>query len=110
MSKERYHAVETPQADTAKLLLARIRAGDLDSGFTAKKVYRKCWHGLTDPTAVKNACSLLVDYGWLVAIEAPPTRSGVPDAPVAEGWPMSYLERLQKKRPFPELSKLSKAL
>lgn len=60
-----YHAVDAPQTDTARLLLARLRRGEVKSPFTAREVYRKCWHGLASSTGVKAAVELLADYGYL---------------------------------------------
>lgn len=60
-----YHAADAPQADTARLLLARLRRGEVKSPFTARDVYRRNWSGLNDTKRVKAAVELLADYGYL---------------------------------------------
>jgi hypothetical protein len=64
-----YHAVEHPETGAAELLLSRLRRGDLPTNFKAWEISRKAWHGLTDREAVKKACRLLFEYGWLIEIE-----------------------------------------
>lgn len=78
-----YHAVEHPETGAAELLLARLKRGDLPDQFKPWEISRKAWHGLTDREAVKRACRLLFEYGWLV--EASPGGSqgkGRPADPV----------------------------
>ncbi|MDR3158743.1 MAG: DUF3987 domain-containing protein [Zoogloeaceae bacterium] len=82
-----YHAVEHPETGAAKLLLARLRRGELPLSFSARDVYRKCWQGLSDREAVKKACRLLLDYGWLVELAADAT-GGRPTDPVFTLSPM----------------------
>lgn len=65
-----YHAVEHPETGAAELLLARLQRGDLPPRFKSWELSRKCWHGLVDREAVKKACRLLLDYGWLVEVES----------------------------------------
>ena len=65
-----YHAAKHPETGAAELLLARARRNDLPTTFKARDIYRKAWHGLTDSDAVKKACHLLFDYGWLIQIDA----------------------------------------
>lgn len=57
-----YHAADAPDADTARLLLARLKRGQVQSGFKAREIYRNGWHGLGDAKHVKAACRLLTDY------------------------------------------------
>lgn len=77
-----YHAVEHPATGAAELLLARLRRGDLPKQFKAWEISRKCWHGLADRQAVKKACRLLFEYGWLIEISAGGSNSGRPPDPV----------------------------
>lgn len=65
-----YHAVEHPETGAAELLLARLKRGELPPSFKAWEISRKCWHGLTDRAAVKKACRLLFEFGWLIEIDA----------------------------------------
>ncbi len=66
-----YHAVEHPETGAAELLLARLRAGKLPTTFKAWEICRTGWHGLTDREGVKKACRLLMEYGWLIELDAP---------------------------------------
>jgi len=54
--------------DRARAILAKIEAGELVSGFTARDVYGRHWKRLTKPEEVKEALDVLVDYGHLNAI------------------------------------------
>lgn len=65
-----YHAIESPETTAGELLLARIRQDALPKKFKPKDIYRKGWHGLSDKDAVRAACRLLDDYGWLVEVPA----------------------------------------
>ena len=58
---------------SARALLRRIQAGEVDDGFTARAIYRRCWGGLTDKAEVAAAIQILVDRDWLVAksVDAP---------------------------------------
>lgn len=60
-----YHAPDTADADTARLLLARIRRNQETNPFTPRDVYRNGWHGLGDAQRVKAACRLLADFEHL---------------------------------------------
>jgi hypothetical protein len=75
-AKRVYHAVEHPETGAAELLLSRIRRGELPSSFSARDIYRRCWQGLSDRDGVKKACRLLLDYGWLVELQANADRGG----------------------------------
>jgi hypothetical protein len=46
----------------AKLILARIRKGDLTDGFCARDIRRKEWSGLTDNDQIKAGLDLLADF------------------------------------------------
>ena len=77
-----YHAVEHPETGAAELLLARLRRGELPLSFKAWEISRKGWHGLTDREAVKKACRLLFEYGWLIELDAGGPTGGRPADPV----------------------------
>jgi len=70
------HAVQSDVA-AAKLLLAKLRKGDLRDGFTARVVYRPQWSGLTERQEVEEALALLVDHGYLREHEHPNARKPV---------------------------------
>jgi hypothetical protein len=82
-----YHAVEHPETGAAELLLARLRRGELPPSFSARSIYRRHWQGLSDREAVKKACRLLLDYGWLVELAADAT-GGRPSDPIFTLSPM----------------------
>ena len=63
-----YHAIDSPETTAGELLLARLRQGALPPQFKPRDIYRKHWHGLSDKDAVRAACRLLEDYGWLVEL------------------------------------------
>lgn len=77
-----FYAAECPDTAAAKLLLVRVMAGALPHPFKAREVYRKGWHGLTDSDAVKRACRLLFDYGWLIEIDPGGPNGGRPADPL----------------------------
>src|SRR5262249_58728115 len=60
-----YGSVTAPAGDTARAILARIRAGHLQGEFTARDVWRPGWSRLTDRVAVQAGLDHLVDYDWL---------------------------------------------
>jgi hypothetical protein len=57
------------EADVAKAVLARIRKGDIQDGFTARDVYRNQWSNLSNVEQVQAGLNLLVDCNWLVERE-----------------------------------------
>jgi len=76
-----YHGANSPDADAARLLLARIQAGKVQSPFKARDIYRNGWHGLGIAEHVKSACRVLVDYGYLREVQSP-ASPGRPSDPV----------------------------
>lgn len=62
---------DATQQSTARLA-EKISAGELADGFTARDVYRRGWHGLTDHEIVRLACNELVEMGWLREKITPP--------------------------------------
>jgi len=77
-----YHAVEHPETGAAELLLARVQRGEVPASFKAWEISRKGWHGLGDREAVKKACRLLFEYGWLIELDAGGATGGRPADPV----------------------------
>ena len=73
-----YHGADAPDADTARLLLARIKKGQVQSPFKAREIYRNGWHGLGDAKRAKAACRLLADFDYLQAIETEGPGMGWP--------------------------------
>lgn len=76
-----YHAADAPQADTARLLLARLRRGEVKSPFTVRDVYRRNWSGLNDSQRTRAAVTLLTDYGYLAEAPQAQTVIGRPADP-----------------------------
>jgi putative DNA primase/helicase len=60
-----YGAGATAETAAAKLILARIRKGDLQEEFAARDIRRKEWSGLTDNDQIKAGLDLLADFDWL---------------------------------------------
>lgn len=60
-----YGSSIAPDTAAARLILDRIRQGDLPAGFTPREVYRSGWMGLGDKDVVYRALTLLGDLGWL---------------------------------------------
>lgn len=73
-----YHAVENPETGAAELLLSRLRRGELPASFKAWEINRKGWHGLNDREAIKKACRLLFEHGWLIELDAGGATGGRP--------------------------------
>jgi len=46
-------------------LAQKIKKGSVQDGFTLRDVYRNCWHLLDKKELVKEACSELIEAGWL---------------------------------------------
>jgi hypothetical protein len=57
-------------------ILARIRAGELADGFTARDVHQRGWSGLTERDWVKAGLDLLVDLYYLAATTSQPDERG----------------------------------
>ncbi|MBK6590648.1 MAG: DUF3987 domain-containing protein [Acidobacteria bacterium] len=55
--------------DLARVVLGKIKKGDLKSGFTAYDVKRKGWSGLKTNDTVNDVLHLLVDYGYLLQLD-----------------------------------------
>lgn len=76
-----YHSVEHPETGAAELLLSRLKRGELPNCFKAWQLSNKGWHGLTDTAAVKKACRLLYEFGWLIEVDAGGASGGRPSEP-----------------------------
>jgi hypothetical protein len=57
-----YGAGAASEAEVAKLILARIRKGDLCDELSARDIRRKEWSGLTDNDQIKAGLDLLADF------------------------------------------------
>ena len=77
-----YHAVEHPELGAASLLLSRLKRGELPPQFKPRDIYRKGWHGLSDPESVRRACELLLEYDWLIDVTPDAKGNGRPADPV----------------------------
>jgi putative DNA primase/helicase len=62
-----YGAASEVEGKTAKAILAKIRAGDLTDGFTARDIQRHEWANLSDREHVQAGLNLLVDLDHLAA-------------------------------------------
>jgi hypothetical protein len=60
-----YGAGPASEASAAKLILARIRKGDLQDGFTMRDIRRKQWSGLTTDEQIRPALDMLADFDWI---------------------------------------------
>lgn len=60
-----YAAASTPENTGAAALLAKIKAGKIEDGFTPRQVAQKCWSGLGTPETVRSAADTLVLFDWL---------------------------------------------
>jgi len=60
-----YAAELTPGAEGAKVLAAKIKAGDVFDGMTVRDISRHQWTGLGPVASVKSALHLLEQAGWL---------------------------------------------
>jgi hypothetical protein len=60
-----YSSAENPAIEGARVLLERIRKGEVSDGDSTRSVYRKHWTKLSTPEEVNGACSVLEEFGWL---------------------------------------------
>jgi hypothetical protein len=60
-----YSSAENPAMEGARVLLERIRKGDVQDGDSTRSVYRKHWARLSTPDEVSGACGVLEEFGWL---------------------------------------------
>ncbi|MCC7080111.1 MAG: DUF3987 domain-containing protein [Burkholderiales bacterium] len=66
-ARRAYGAIAQANADGARALLAKLRAGKLASPFVLRDAYRAAWAGLTDPEHVRHAAEMLAEYDYLRA-------------------------------------------
>jgi len=64
-----YGLTVVAEVEGAMSLLNKLKRGDIANPFTARQVYRNHWSGLVSPKEVENACSILMDHGYLKADE-----------------------------------------
>ena len=64
-ARRAYASSTEAETTAAKAILAKIRSGDLQDGFTAREVHRPKWSGLSDREAIGAALDLLCDFDWL---------------------------------------------
>ncbi|MDQ2694063.1 MAG: YfjI family protein [Pseudomonadota bacterium] len=64
-----YATVEDPVIEGARVLLERLKAGEVERGdggtVSLRELCRHHWTGLTTPKETQNAVEVLEDYGWI---------------------------------------------
>jgi hypothetical protein len=60
-----------PDDMAARELAVRIHTGALESGFTARDVYRRHWAGLSTREETEKAIAVLIDLNWLHEVVEP---------------------------------------
>lgn len=68
-AKRAYAAVTSATMDSAKALSQHIQRGALKDGFTVRDVYRHNWSLLSSTKEAAEAVAVLVDLGWLRAVQ-----------------------------------------
>jgi hypothetical protein len=68
-AKRAYAAVTSATMDSAKALSKHIQRGALKDGFTVREVYRHSWSLLSNTKEAAEAVAVLVDLGWLRAVQ-----------------------------------------
>lgn len=68
-AKRAYAAVTSATMDSAKALSKHIQRGALKDGFTVREVYRHNWSLLSNTKEAAEAVAVLVDLGWLRAVQ-----------------------------------------
>jgi putative DNA primase/helicase len=58
-----------PGIDAAKSVLTKLKKGKLNSPFTVRDIYRKCWAGIDTPKKAEAAINVLLDYNHLAKVE-----------------------------------------
>lgn len=61
-----YATAASPEQEAAVKLAEKIKAKSLPNPFTTRDIERKGWHGLGTSGAIKEACRILQDEGWLM--------------------------------------------
>ena len=75
-AKRVYGAAEVVDIIAAEAIVAHIRKGDLQDGFTARDVHRHEWSRLTDIDHVRRGLDLLVEFDHLAVRSSEKTRYG----------------------------------
>lgn len=60
-----YAPAITPDMDSARILAAKIKRGDVSEHFTLRDIYRQGWSGLSTLESATAAVRVLDDFGWL---------------------------------------------
>jgi putative DNA primase/helicase len=66
-ARRAYGAGSEIETSAAKAILARIRKGDLQDGFSGRDVHRPRWANLSDRSHVQAGLDLLADLDWISA-------------------------------------------
>jgi len=64
-ARRAYASVAQAEAESARALLRRIKAGEVTNPFTTRDVYRKGWAHLTKPDEAHEAVRYLSDFDYL---------------------------------------------
>jgi hypothetical protein len=75
-AKRVYGAAEVVDIIAAEAIVAHIRKGDLEDGFTARDVHRHEWSRLTDIDHVRRGLDLLVEFDHIAVESSEKTRHG----------------------------------
>jgi Protein of unknown function (DUF3987) len=75
-AKRVYGATEVVDIVAAEAILAHIRKGDIQDGFTARDVHRHEWSRLTDIDHVRRGLDLLVELNYLAVESSEKTHYG----------------------------------
>jgi uncharacterized protein DUF3987 len=75
-AKRVYGATEVVDIVAAEAIVAHIRKGDLQDGFTARDVHRHEWSRLTDIDQVRRGLDLLVELDYLAVESSEKTHYG----------------------------------
>jgi hypothetical protein len=74
-----YSLIDKQDQLVAKSLSKKLLARELPDSFTPRQVVQKGWRQLTSTEAVKSACKLLTDAGWIrETIKQPAKKGGRP--------------------------------
>lgn len=74
-ARRMYGVVEMATSDTSRLLLSRIRSGELHDGFSQRDITQKGWSGLRDAAEVQRALRTRHPLGTLKAFIRHPFES-----------------------------------
>jgi hypothetical protein len=64
-AKRLYSSAERPEVSSARALLRKLKAGEVNHGDPVRVIYRHQWTGLRDREEVEGALETLSDFGWL---------------------------------------------